>query len=83
MDIFKCDIPTLSTMTQKTHEYNFRIFHERETLPASLKKMLNVTEQRQIICFILLSILKGNFESESTADIYATKILTMFEEISN
>ena len=24
--------------------------------------MLNVTEQRQIICFIVLSILKGNFE---------------------
>ena len=44
--------------------------------------MLNVTEQRQIICFIFLSILKGNFESESTADICATKILTMFEEIS-
>ena len=45
--------------------------------------MLNVTEQRQIICFIVLSILKGNFESESTADRCATKILTMFEEISN
>ena len=45
--------------------------------------MLNVTEQRQIICFIFLSILKGNLESESTADICATKILTMFEEISN
>ena len=45
--------------------------------------MLNVTEQRQIICFIVLSILKGNFKSESTADIYATKILSMFEEISN
>ena len=45
--------------------------------------MLNVTEQRQIICFIVLSILKGNFESEATADIHATQILTMFEEISN
>lgn len=43
--------------------------------------MLNVTEQRQIICFIVLSILKGNFKSESTADRCATKILHMFEEI--
>ena len=45
--------------------------------------MLNVTEQRQIICFIFLSILKGNFESESTAHRDGTEILTMFEEISN
>ena len=45
--------------------------------------MLNVTEQRQIICFIVLSILKGNFKSESTADRCATKILLMFEEIIN
>ena len=43
--------------------------------------MINVTEQRQIICFIVLSILKGNFKSESTADRCATKILPMFEEI--
>ena len=52
--------------------------------------MLNVTEQRQIICFIVLSILKGNFKSESTADRVATMILTIitidyydYEEISN
>ena len=45
--------------------------------------MLNVTEQRQIICFIVLSILKGNSKNESTADRCATKILPFFKEIIN